>query len=464
MKVWLTMLLGAGLALPAHAARTPRDYAWLYPLELPAAATDNAWRVELTPAVYAHVHDPTLRDIAVFNGDGQLVPFARESPEPALTPREIVTAVPVLVLPASEPAGTATDLHLLIERDGEGRLRRLETSEQVAPAAAAEARDWVLDASGIHGSLESITLTWAAPAGDLVARFSISASDDLQAWRPVGGGSVFALQQGEARLDRRELGLGTLRARYLLLQRVDTGAQLQGLQARIRYSVRAPGGAALEWVDAQAVAPPVVAAPRGDSADGSTFDYVLPAALPIEQVRIELAGDNSVAAIDILALDKAGAKATSLAQTTAFGLTVEGETLRNDATAVNPAARVGRLRVHARTPLAAAPRVQVGFRPDRFVFLAEGKPPYSLVVGSASARLPDYPVDAALARLRAQLGAQWQPPLAHIGAGVPSGGDSVLKAPPVPISWQRWLLWLTLVGGAVLVAGLALGMLRGERK
>ncbi|MCC6596578.1 MAG: hypothetical protein IT477_08745, partial [Rhodanobacteraceae bacterium] len=47
---------------------------------------------------------------------------------------------------------------------------------------------------------------------------------------------------------------------------------------------------------------------------------------------------------------------------------------------------------------------------------------------------------------------------------VPSGGDSVLKAPPVPISWQRALLGLPLGGGAVLVAGLALGMLRGERK
>ncbi|MCW5577506.1 MAG: DUF3999 domain-containing protein, partial [Dokdonella sp.] len=64
----------------------------------------------------------------------------------------------------------------------------------------------------------------------------------------------------------------------------------------------------------------------------------------------------------------------------------------------------------------------------------------------------------------AQLGAQWQPPLATIGAGVPSGGDSVLKAPPVPISWSRWLLWITLLAGTVLVGALALGMLREPRR
>ena len=463
MKKVPVLLLGIALAMPAALARTPRDYAWLFPLQLPSASTNNAWRVELTPAVYAHVHDPTLRDIAVFNADGQLVPLARESRAPVTTEHEIRATVPMLALPAATmPSGNGADLHLLVERDGSGRLRRLDLHEaDGTPAASAGARDWLLDASALDGTLEQLDLNWDSPQGDVVARFALSTSDDLQNWRPLASGTVFALQQGGDRLDRHDLALGGVRARYLRLQRSDTGAALQGLRAQIRCRSRSDEVPPLVWVDAQSVAADAATA---DDAAGTTqrFDYALPATLPVERVRIELASDNSVARFAIAGSN--GGRTTPLAQATAFRLDNGGNSLRNDDVRLASDTRLGRLQLRTGAPLATSPRVQVAFRPDRFVFLAEGKPPYSLVVGSASARLPDYPVDAALASLRAQLGAQWQPPLATIGSGVPSGGDSVLKAPPVPISWSRWLLWITLLAGTVLVGALALGMLREPRR
>jgi hypothetical protein len=134
--------------------------------------------------------------------------------------------------------------------------------------------------------------------------------------------------------------------------------------------------------------------------------------------------------------------------------------LRNGDVDVRDPQRVRELRIESPTAIAERPRVSAAYRPDSLVFLAEGKGPYVLAAGSAGARHPDYPIDAALASLRATFGKDWQPPTAILGAGTASGGDAALHAPPPPLPWRRWLLWAILVGGAALIAGLALSLLR----
>ena len=97
------------------------------------------------------------------------------------------------------------------------------------------------------------------------------------------------------------------------------------------------------------------------------------------------------------------------------------------------------------------------------MFLAEGNAPYVLAAGSRSARRPDYPIEPALASLRATLGKDWQPPVAKLGVAQASGWRCALRTPPLPLPWRRWLLWAILVGGALLIAGLALSLLRGAK-
>jgi len=98
------------------------------------------------------------------------------------------------------------------------------------------------------------------------------------------------------------------------------------------------------------------------------------------------------------------------------------------------------------------------------VFLAEGAGPWTLAVGSRSAHRPDYPLDAALASLRANLGRDWQPPRATIGAARISAGEAALLPPLRPTPWRQWLLWAVLVLGAALVGVFTLGLLRGSGK
>jgi len=445
----LLFLLGA---LRPAAAATPADYAYTFPLVIDAAAPSSAWRVELTPAVYAWVQDDALRDIEVFNAAGQPVPFGRMAGATTSTTQELDTAVAILALPATATAAPAGDLRLVIDRDASGRLRRIDAGEQTATAPA-QARDWLLDASGVDYAIERIQLDWTTPVSDVVARFSIEAGDDLQTWRDLGNATVLVLEQNGARLERRELALGNVRAKYFRLHRLDDGAELGGLRAHARMVERS-SAPVRAWLRAEVIG--------GAEVQGSAtrFHYQLPAALPIDRARIELGGDNSLAPLILFAQMPGNENGHELAHITAFRLHQGEEYLQNDALDLRSKGRVRELRIDSSTPLAAAPQLTIGFPPDALVFLAEGNGPYTLAVGSKRARHADYPVDAALASLRAKYGRDWQPPPASIGAAVVSAGDAALRAPAAPLPWRSWILWAVLVAGAALVVAFAVSLLR----
>ena len=176
------------------------------------------------------MQDAALRDIAVFNAEGQAVPFARAADDPATRAREHTEKVPLLDLPTRD-GSVANDLSLVIERDADGRLRRLDAGDTRTGAKKPASNDWVLDASAVTGAIERVVLSWEAPGSNVVARFDVSAGDDLQNWRPVGGGTVLSLRQGDAFLDRHDILVGQVRAKYLRLRRIDDGEALQDVHA-----------------------------------------------------------------------------------------------------------------------------------------------------------------------------------------------------------------------------------------
>ncbi len=454
---WLLTCLWIGTLARAQSAA---DYAWTFPIvtgaRTPAAA--DAWRVEVGPTVLAWAQDADLRDISVFNAAGKPVPVARLVEAPATSPREQSAVLPVLALPAAATRGATGDLRLIIDRDAHGRLRRIDAGETAAADDTRTARDWLLDASRIEHPLDHLVLDWSAPASGLVARLRVEASDDLQDWRTIGTATVLALEQDGARLEHRDIALGNVRTKYLRLRRLDDGVAMIRLAARA-VSIDPERAAPLRWLDAALISATPAAAP----AIGVTrFRYALPAALPARAARIELANANALAALTLSAR-VGGSAATEwipLAEVTAFRLRSGDQTVRNSDVALAPTSRLREFRIETRVALSAPPRLGIAYRPDEIVFLAEGDGPYRLAVGSARARRADYPMDAALASLRASLGRDWRPPLATLGTAIESAGSAALQPPPSPTPWRRWLLWGVLVAAAALVGGFALSLLR----
>ncbi|HEX7914441.1 DUF3999 family protein, partial [Rudaea sp.] len=156
---------------------------------------------------------------------------------------------------------------------------------------------------------------------------------------------------------------------------------------------------------------------------------------------------------------------TPRADFSAFRLQQGGEAIVNDEATLTGAVRDSEWRVQSATPLNRAPTLNLAWRADRFVFLGDAQHRYRLVAGSATARRADYPVDVALAQLRAKLGAGWQPPLAALGTRETLAGNAALQA-PTPASkydWKTFLLWGVLVVAAAAIGYLALSLLRGQK-
>jgi len=445
----------------AAAANTPADYAYVFPIETStpyANAGNSAWRVDLTPAVYRWVQDADLRDIEIFNAAQHPVPMGLVAGTPTTTAREQRSMLPALEVPASASAPGSSDLRLVIDRDADGRLRRIDAGEQ--KASAQPGRDWIVDASAFDHPIDTIALTWSEPQSGIVARFGIEASNDLEHWQNAGGATVLALEQAGARLERRDIQLGGVHAKYLRLHRADDGAPLKELRVEARSVEHTRALPAREWIGGDRVAATEPASP------GVTrFDYTLPAPLPVDVARIALASDNALAKITLFAhfSDAADGSWVRIATQTAFRLRQGNDVLRNDDISIALARRANAFRIESANAIAQAPDLMLGYRPDSVVFLAEGAGPFVLAAGSASARHADYPIDAALASLHASLGKDWQPPPAALGQAKASGGETVLKAAPPPVPWRRWLLWAILVGGAALIAALAISLLRGAK-
>jgi hypothetical protein len=365
--------------------------------------------------------------------------------------------LPLFVLPPAAEYGAVDALQLHIERDANGRLRRLDTLESAAASTPAHA-DIVLDASALDASIESLWLDWNH-AADVNATFDVGGSDDLQQWHPLAANAVvMALRQDGSELARHRIVLNGSRAKYLRLHRRDAGNAVAELHVRAHVLARSTLiQPARVWVDAQ---PLPTQAGESSAHATSSFRYRLPAPLAVAALKLELATDNSLAHVRV----SGGAPQTLRADLTAFRLRQDGSVLVNDEIEIAPTPRTQDWVVESTTPLDHAPTLRVAFRPDRFVFLAQGPAPYRLVAGSARAQRGDYPVDAALAQLRAKFGNDWQPPLATLGARATLLGVTAYTPAPAPThrDWKTWLLWTVLVGGAALIGALAMSLLRKQ--
>lgn len=447
-------------------AATTDDYAYAWPLTV--AGDSAAWQVELTPEVYATVRDAQLRDLAVIDGAGQPVPIAPRAAQTTNVAQATDSELPQFATPLPAPGGGADEkLSLHVERGPDGRLRRLDAEVGAADVkpdgrVVVGSGDILLDASALKAPIDSLWLDWDETGSGVIAHFSVAGSDDLQAWRTlVSGATVMSLQQDGNRLARHQIALNGAREKYLRLHGLDGEQRPAGLRVRARTLAQSTlTQPALVWLEAQAEA-------TTPGADGKPAMYVyrLPAPLAIDAIKLELAGVNSLARVRIASRASADdhGQWQTRAEFTAFRLRQGADESVNDEVTTFPGARAQIWRVEPATPLEQAPALRVAFRPDRYVFLAQGSAPYRLVAGSARARRAEYPVDVALTQLRTKLGADWQPPLAKLGARTVLQGEHALTAAPAPPDWKTWLLWAVLVGAAALIGGLALSLLRGPR-
>jgi hypothetical protein len=440
---WKVAALAALLTSAAAYAQGPADYASQWPVR---ADGQGAYAITLTPQVYSQVQRADLADLAAFNAAGEPLAFGP-------LPPALVRAAPRwrearwFALPsAGTPAGG--DLHLHVTRDAAGNLSFDATAGAVAPDVPRP--DLLVDVQPGDEAIDQLEFELPAGTGPFNVQLQVEASDDLQQWTTlVPAATVARLLQGDAVLERRLVDLPPTTAPYLRLRNADPTRPLPLEAVRVRLQPAAPERRLPEehWLEVLFV-----------KREGRAFHYRLPARVAVERLDIRLGSENAVDQFIVSSRDDGNGYWQMRGGLTAFRLRGAGVGLDNDPVALQPT-RDREWRLDSSTDLAQPPVLRLAYRPETWLLLTHGAPPYVIAAGSVRAHRDAFPLDALYSQVQARYGADWQPPAAALGEMRAAGGSAALSVPPPDRTRER-VLWTVLVVGALAVVAMVLVLLR----
>jgi hypothetical protein len=213
MRAALALLLLACIA-SASAAQPLEDFGYAAPIE--TAAGEALQRIEIPQAVYEGSVQPHLADLRVFNGQGEMVPFAfvpRQVPGEAKSPGLALRFFPL----HGARAASVQDLEVRAERTADGTLVRVRNLREGARNRQA-LLGYLVDAAEHETALETLELDWKPIANGLSGSLQVEGSDDLARWSTlVAAAPLVSLEFGGQRLEQKSVELPGRRYRYLRL-------------------------------------------------------------------------------------------------------------------------------------------------------------------------------------------------------------------------------------------------------
>lgn len=436
------LAVAAACVAATAAALDPLEFVAGWPIDAPAGA--EVFDVPLTAEVYAAAAD--VEQIAVLDANGAPLSFFRRSaPLPASTERRItLEASPLYVTgPEGQPTvGVTTSVR--------------GTSVTVTPGGAAEpaVAAFVLDARAVTEAPGTLELDWRALPQPFLADVRVEQSSNLTDWRIVGNAAVATLAIGGAEVRHTRVPVrGASSGGYY---RITAARAARDWYLQRAVLVIAESAAATPPLTARVSPLPASALPPDAVPEALYFDSG--ATLPVSALDLQFAGDTGWARTDVAA-------STSLAgpwQPIVYGelfyeLTYEGRQF------ASPAVVAGRRelrywRVVPTAPLRDA-RVELTleFPQEHLRVGANAGAPFMLVAGTTAEEAgPDPTFAAVWSEISSEARAV---PLARLGARRELGGAASLTAPQ-PFPWRTTVLWAVLVGGALVVGGMAVRLAR----
>ena len=467
----LALIAPAALAAPGSA-----------PLQL--RGPGPYYRVALPAALYPLAQDAELSDLRVRSTQGAPLPWAWADAVGEAPPAIRRLSVPLFPLAtAAQPSATA-DAALLLQVRPDGTL-----AWRQPPTTQPQTKDWVIDTHAARGNLLSLTLQLAPQAQGLFS-FSLEHSDDLRQWHmALPQASVAQLShQGQA-LQQSEIDLGGLRARYLRLRALGEGSAPALQSAEVQaYEQVLPSPPPLQWQAATLI-----------GCEPRACTWQLPAHLPLDAVRLGLAQPNTVATVTLMGetdvtlvpgtqprrhrlftrhRDSAqvalppgsGLQRHALLSTTVYRLNLPGQPERHSPDLSLDGNAYNRLRLEARHSTqewgTTPPLLSLGTRSREIILLARDANNATLSWGDAKATGIPMPLAQLMPLGATQAtgsGSVSLPAAAQSPGPAPKPQpteQSPTSAKAAPASPHTPWLWAALVGGLLLLAGMAYSLLK----
>ncbi|MFC5694156.1 DUF3999 domain-containing protein [Pseudomonas sp. GCM10022186] len=444
----LALLAGLGLLCqPLLAADQPEDFATRVELRLEG---EGPWyRLELPMDLHFAARHADLRDLRVFNAEGEALAYAltRSSASERRARHEHLLRWFPLRGTAENAAGVPS---VRVERSTTGTV--VQVVPESPTAAGEQLRGWLLDASAVQAPLEKLDLDWSG-AGEGFQQFRIDASDDLQHWESWGDGQVARLSFAGQRIDQHEVTLPGRKARYLRLLWQNPRQAPELTAVKVVSASRESLPAAMAWSAPQE---PV-------SAKDGQYLWELPLGLPIERLRIAVERSGSLLPVQVEARRDGAPQWQPLVSGLLYRLPRDGREVAQEELELPGWMAVKQLRLTV-DPRAGGfgqqvPRLEVGMHATQVVFLARGNPPFTLALGNPEARRGELPLatlvpgfDSASLEKMGRAQALAVPPQAGVHPAERLSAGQVV--------WKRIGLWAVLLLGVGVLGIMAFSLLR----
>lgn len=447
----LLMLFAACLGGTAHAGNIDT---YSHHAQIKVEGAGPYFHFPLTMEVYQGSLSPGLRDLRVFNAAGEMVPHAltlkTDIPQPKIVQTEL-RGFPLYSDGKSENGG----FQIRSEKNGS-----LVSIEPTKVAVTRKLTGVILDASRIADPLITLDISlneYKQP----FQRFRIEASDNLKEWRGVQDSATIAvLEQEGSRIEQRQVGLPSMRAKYLRLTWLDPQV-ISSLPRVTATSSVAPQQSQPDILWTEAILP-------SRSTNGE-FVYRLDGILPVERIHFMLPQINTLAPAQLLVRSNDKQPWRRVSTTVLYRLTSQGgESLSPDIDLGGELITELKLKLDARAGDMGdrPPQIKAAIKPQQLVFLARGDSPFTLAWGLSSVNTSALPLTTLVPAYRYQNGLPGS--LASLGTDeknpIPEGvGNNANNKPIDTVLMHKWTLWGVLVAGAVSLLLMAMKLMRDEK-
>ncbi len=418
------------------------DFARVMPLTF--SGNGALYELPLPTEVYVWSKRHDVRDLAVFNGQGEVVPFTLVAPATVRTPlpgRDL----PLFPLNGSERQQRG-DIALQVRTDEHGAIVKLNTAQ--APASGDRVVGYIADASTLDQPVNGLDLALKPGSHGYLGAVQVECSDDLQQWRPHASGSIATLSAGERRLSRERIEFPAVKARYFRLSiSPEQGApRIESVTARLE-----PLSATQKREKLSVILTPV---------KGRDGDYLARTSghLPVDRLRLVFPDENSLAQVTFLSRPDDKSPWIERGSGTFYRLHRDTGVLEStplEITATTDEQWLIRVRQPGGGLGSNLPQLEVGWQPHRLIFTARGEPPFRLAYGSARNGLDSLQDDGLTLGLTTWEQQGIKPLPAQAGASQESGGRLALQPGVSAATWKKLLLWSALLLGVLLLARMA---------
>ncbi len=424
------------------------DYAWAFPIVVDEEA--SFYSIRLTLDVYQSVTDPDLRDAGVYNAAGRPVPRVFEPANDDVEQIEQFRQLPMLPLYAATESHI-DDIKLLFERDRDSTRLELNSGEFAASAEDQELTSYIVDTRQVEEAIEFLEFAWDQIEPGFIGRIMIDGSNDFQGWELLGSGAVAQLREDSTSIVQRRVALQKSKHDFLRIRWQDMpenwrlshsqGGYVLGVSNIVRESVT---------LEADSI----------DTEDGGRI-FQLGGAPKIDSIRLVLTEPNTVISARIFFWSEYRHRWMQAGYGSYHHIGRGSNTVMSEAL---PVANVRSSRfkvIVTRGQPDVAMRLEVGWRPDTLLFLAQGSAPFTLAAGRASDAENNFPQQRmygvrSIAGLAENNGRATD---ASLGPRYALGGPDRLRVEQA-INWRTFALWVALALGVTFVGFMASKVIR----